>query len=68
VILVAVASFLAYEDYSLLIGESATPQRERIIRARLAADPAVRDVILLHTMHRGRRRCSCPRAPASGPS
>jgi divalent metal cation (Fe/Co/Zn/Cd) transporter len=52
-ILVAVASFLAYENYSLLVGESATPEQERMIRARLAADPAVREIVSLHTLHLG---------------
>lgn len=52
-ILVAVASFLAYENYSLLLGESATPEQERMIRVRLAADPAVRDIVSLHTLHLG---------------
>jgi len=52
-ILVAVAAFLAYENYSLLLGESATPEQERMIRERLAADPAVRGVVSLQTLHLG---------------
>jgi cation diffusion facilitator family transporter len=52
-ILIAVAAFLAYENYSLLLGEPATAEREEAIRARLAADPAVREVVSLHTMHLG---------------
>jgi divalent metal cation (Fe/Co/Zn/Cd) transporter len=52
-ILIAVATFLAYENYSLLLGEPATAEQEHGIRARLAADPAVRDVVSLHTMHLG---------------
>src|SRR6267378_4426711 len=52
-ILIAVATFLAYENYSLLVGEPATAEQEAEIRARLAADPAVRDVVSLHTMHLG---------------
>ncbi len=52
-ILVAVAAFLAYENYSLLLGESATPEQERMIRERLAADLAVRDVLSLQTLHLG---------------
>ncbi len=44
-ILVAVASFLAYENYSLLLGEPATPEQERIIRERFARDPAVRELL-----------------------
>lgn len=52
-ILIAVASFLAYENYSLLIGETATAELEDTIRTRLGADPAVQRVISLHTMHLG---------------
>ena len=52
-ILIGVATFLAYENYSLLLGEPATAEQEHEIRARLAADPAVRDVVSLHTMHLG---------------
>jgi|SRR2546422_1293387 len=52
-ILIAVATFLAYENYSLLLGEPATAAQEKEIRARLRADPAVRDVVSLHTMHLG---------------
>src|SRR6266850_64501 len=52
-ILIAVATFLAYENYSLLLGEPATAEQEAEIRTRLAADPAVRDVVSLHTMHLG---------------
>jgi len=52
-ILIAVASFLAYENYSLLLGEPATADHENAIRARLAADPTVREVVSLSTMHLG---------------
>lgn len=52
-ILIAVATFLAYENYSLLLGEPATAEQEEAIRTRLAADRAVRDVVSLHTMHLG---------------
>lgn len=52
-ILIAVASFLVYENYSLILGEPATAEREAAIRARLAADPDVRDVVSLDTMHLG---------------
>jgi cation diffusion facilitator family transporter len=51
--LVAVATFLAYENYSLLLGEPATAELEQTIRERLAADRAVREVVSLHTMHLG---------------
>jgi divalent metal cation (Fe/Co/Zn/Cd) transporter len=53
VILIAVAIFLAVENYSLLMGEPATPERETAVRARLASDPSVRDVLALYTMHLG---------------
>jgi cation diffusion facilitator family transporter len=52
-LLIAVASFLAYENYSLLLGEPATAEHEASIRARLAADSAVREVVSLSTMHLG---------------
>jgi len=52
-ILVAVASFLAYENHSLLLGEPATPEQERIIRERFAREPAVRKLLSLVTMHLG---------------
>ena len=52
-ILIAVASFLAYENYSLLLGEPATAEQEDAVHARLAADPAVREILSLHTMHLG---------------
>jgi cation diffusion facilitator family transporter len=52
-ILVAVASFLAYENYSLLLGEPATPEQERMIRERFSRDPAVRELVSLDTMHLG---------------
>ncbi|HEV8587179.1 MAG TPA: cation diffusion facilitator family transporter [Methylomirabilota bacterium] len=52
-ILLAVATFLAYENYSLLLGEPATAEQEEAIRERILADPAVRDVVSLHTMHLG---------------
>ena len=52
-ILIAVASFLAYQNYSLILGEPATAEREAAIRAQLVADPDVRDVLTLHTMHLG---------------
>jgi cation diffusion facilitator family transporter len=52
-ILIAVASFLAYQNYSLILGEPATAEREAAIRAQLVADPDVRDVLTLYTMHLG---------------
>jgi len=53
VLLIAVASFLAYENYSLLLGEAATAELEQTVRAPLEADPAVRRLVSLHTMHLG---------------
>jgi len=52
-ILVGVASLLAYENYSLLLGEPATAEQEDTLRALLGGDPAVREVVSLHTMHVG---------------
>src|SRR5919204_1463677 len=63
-ILIAVASFLAYENYSLLLGEPATAEHEALIRARLSADPAVGDVLSLSTMHLGPTPGLLSRRPA----
>ena len=52
-ILIAVASFLAYENYSLLLGEAASSQLQESIRRRIGADPAVRGMVGLQTMHLG---------------
>ena len=53
VMLIAVALLLAFENYSLIIGESAPAGTEAAIRAALSSDPAVRQLISLHTMHLG---------------
>ena len=53
VLLVCVATILAIEMKSLLIGESATPERNDAIRAAFAADDDVREVIHLRTEHLG---------------
>lgn len=53
VTLIAVAGFLALENYSLLLGEPASPDMEARLRRAVAADPAVRDVVSLHTLHLG---------------
>jgi cation diffusion facilitator family transporter len=53
VLLIAVAVILALENYSLLIGEAASPAVEDRVRAAAASDPAVRRVAALHTMHVG---------------
>jgi cation diffusion facilitator family transporter len=52
-ILLGVAVLLALESYSLLIGETAPPDVEAIIRREAAADPDVRAVAALHTLHLG---------------
>ncbi len=53
VLLAAVAAFLVYESKGLLVGESADPATVSSIRAILAADPAVKDVHQVLTMHFG---------------
>lgn len=52
-LLVSVATVLAIEMKSLLIGESAAPERIRAIRDAIGADPAVRSIIHLRTEHLG---------------
>lgn len=52
-ILVGIAVFLAFENYSLLIGETASADVEAAIRRAAAADPDVHEVVALHTMHLG---------------
>jgi len=52
-LLIAVATFLAYKNYSLLLGKPATAELEQTMRERLTADPAVRDFVSLQTMHLG---------------
>jgi cation diffusion facilitator family transporter len=53
IVLVAVAVFLAFENYSLLIGEPAAAGVEQRIRRIVARDPAVAGVASLHTLHLG---------------
>jgi cation diffusion facilitator family transporter len=53
VLLIAVALLLAFENYSLIIGESAASEVEAAIAAAVRADPAVRQLVSLHTMHLG---------------
>lgn len=53
VLLVAVAVFLAFENYSLLIGEPAAAGVEQRIRRIVARDPAVTAVVRLQTLHLG---------------
>jgi cation diffusion facilitator family transporter len=52
-VLIGVAVFLAFENYSLLIGESASPEVEARLRAVIEADPAVAKLVGLHTVHLG---------------
>jgi divalent metal cation (Fe/Co/Zn/Cd) transporter len=48
-----VAVLLAFENYSLLIGETAPADVEAAIRRAAGADPDVRKVADVHTMHLG---------------
>jgi len=52
-ILIVVALLLAFENYSLIIGESMSPMTQARIRDLIVADPAVDDLMALHTMHIG---------------
>lgn len=52
-LLVAIAVYLAFENYSLLIGEAAPNDVEDRIRRAVEADEAVTGVVALHTMHVG---------------
>ena len=54
-ILVGVAVFLAFENYSLLLGESAPPHVVRQIRQAIESAPGVRALRDLRTMHLGPR-------------
>ncbi len=53
VLLVCIAGFLAIETASLLVGESALPQEEAVIRASLEGSELIERVIHLRTMHVG---------------
>jgi len=52
-ILIVVALLLAFENYSLIIGEAMSPMTAARIRDLVEADPAVDDLVALHTMHIG---------------
>ena len=52
-LLLVIAVFLAVEVASLLIGESAVPEQEALIRAALQEQPGVRRLIHLRTLHTG---------------
>jgi cation diffusion facilitator family transporter len=49
--LIGVALFLAYENYSLLIGESTSPETQAAIRRAIQEDPAVARVVGIRTLH-----------------
>jgi cation diffusion facilitator family transporter len=53
VLLVGVAGFLAYETYSLLIGEPATEPLRKQIRCIVEGDRDVAQLVALHTLHLG---------------
>jgi divalent metal cation (Fe/Co/Zn/Cd) transporter len=53
VLLVLIAVVLAAEMKSLLIGESATDEDQRAIRAAIEAGPPVRGLIHMRTLHLG---------------
>jgi cation diffusion facilitator family transporter len=55
-VLLSVAVVLAAENYSLLLGETAPPRVERIIRRVVTSDLTVLGISTLHTMHLGPRR------------
>jgi len=52
-VLIGVAIFLAFENYSLLIGEAAAPEVQARLREVVEADPAVARLVGLHTVHLG---------------
>ncbi|HEY3067825.1 MAG TPA: cation diffusion facilitator family transporter [Methylomirabilota bacterium] len=52
-ILLTVAVLLAFETYSLLLGETAPPEVQQRIRRIVLGDPAVAALASLHTMHLG---------------
>lgn len=53
VLLLVIAIFLAFEMASLLVGESALPEQEDLIRAAATATPGLGKVISLRTVHIG---------------
>ncbi|MEY2568600.1 MAG: hypothetical protein QOE35_3129 [Actinomycetota bacterium] len=53
VLLVAIASVLAIEMKSLLIGEAASPRRTKAIEEAITGSPAVRQLIHMRTEHLG---------------
>jgi len=53
VLLVAIAVVLVVEMKSLLIGEAATPEQERLIQAGIEGTPSVSALIHMRTLHLG---------------
>jgi cation diffusion facilitator family transporter len=53
VVLVAVAIFLGREVMSLLLGESADPRVEKVVRARVEADPNIEELLRIITLQQG---------------
>lgn len=53
VLLIAVALLLAFENYSLIIGESAPADVQQRIADAIGAEPGVSRLVGLHTMHLG---------------
>jgi len=53
VLLIAVALLLAFENYSLIIGESAPGGVQQRIAAAIRGDASVKALVSLHTMHLG---------------
>jgi cation diffusion facilitator family transporter len=52
-VLIGVAVFLAFENYSLLVGESAPGRIQARVREAARGDEAVQAVVAVHTMHVG---------------
>jgi cation diffusion facilitator family transporter len=53
VLLIALAVKLGRDSMELLIGQAATPELERLIRAEIESRPGVADLLDLRTMHMG---------------
>ena len=53
VLLIAVALLLAFENYSLIIGESAPADVQNTMAEAIRSDPSVDGLASLHTMHLG---------------
>ena len=53
VLLCAIAAILAIELKSLLIGESVSPEQERVLREALLDDPAIARILHVRTQYMG---------------